>query len=311
LNQRDRIFWLRIQRKAYTLSPDVRRAFLAGVRKLAESLSADELAYLIESGGIEQILSQSFSEDAMERAFDEVRQSVRANTQAAARYFLRDVPRITMGFDTFNPHHIEAIRALETRVMQTLKDDVRGAVRAHVEAGLASGKHPKTIARGIRDVVGLAPHQEAWVRNFRDELERGDAKALQRVLRDRRFDKALAKGPLSKERIDRMVDAYRRRVIAHNAETNARTASLDAMKLGQRLAWEDAIAQGTVGADELVETWITVRDSRVRPEHVVMHGEQKPFSGVYSNGQKIPGESDFNCRCLSRVSVRRMAKVGV
>jgi uncharacterized protein with gpF-like domain len=38
-----------------------------------------------------------------------------------------------------------------------------------------------------------------------------------------------------------------------------------------------------------------------REEHIPLHGETVPFDSPYSNGQMIPGETDYNCACESVV----------
>jgi hypothetical protein len=49
-----------------------------------------------------------------------------------------------------------------------------------------------------------------------------------------------------------------------NAETNARTATVDSLKLGQQLTWQDAADKGIVDLALLDKTWVTVGDDRVR-----------------------------------------------
>ncbi len=44
-----------------------------------------------------------------------------------------------------------------------------------------------------------------------------------------------------------------------------------------------------------------------RDEHVPMNGETVPYDQPYSNGQMIPGEGDYNCGCLSRYHLQRVA----
>jgi hypothetical protein len=100
-----------------------------------------------------------------------------------------------------------------------------------------------------------------------------------------------------------MTTAYRKRMEAFNAETQARTAALDAQRLGQRLSWQDAIDRGIVKTDELYRTWVSVGDDRVRPEHVEMDGEEQPYEQPYSNGETVPGESTYNCRCIEKYTV--------
>jgi hypothetical protein len=201
---------------------------------------------------------------------------------------------------------IDAVRQLETRVMTTLDASIRETVRAYVENGLRDGASPRTVARGLRSVIGLAPNQETAVANFEKALrgENPNATPTDYKLRDKRFDRTLAKGPLSEAQIEKMVTAYRKRMVAFNAETNARTAALDAQKLAQRLAWEDAIAKGLVEPGSLYKTWRGVMDDSERDTHIAMEGDTVPFDQPHTNGQMIPGEGEWGCRCVDVISVR-------
>lgn len=274
------------------------------------------MARLIAAGGADALVNAWLTEIALTSAFAPAQGLLQANLKAATVYFARAdvVTRLTggvvkFGFNILNPAVIDAVRQLDTKVMQTLQGDAREAVRAWVENGLRDGLHPMAVARDLRAIVGLAPNQAAAVRNFRRLLEAGDREALTRALRDHRFDATLAKAlghggaGLSTEQIDRMVGQYERRMLAFHADTVSRTATLDALKMGQRLTWQNAIDRGDVGGDRLRRRWSGVRDSRERPEHWLMDdradaGESHPMDEAYSNGELVPGESTWNCRCL-------------
>jgi uncharacterized protein with gpF-like domain len=96
-------------------------------------------------------------------------------------------------------------------------------------------------------------------------------------------------------------------MVAFNAETHARTAALDAQKLAQKLTWEQAVARGDVDGGRLKKRWTQIDRPTKRLEHIPLHGEVVPWDQPYSNGQMIPGESDFNCGCLSLFFLARAA----
>jgi hypothetical protein len=123
-------------------------------------------------------------------------------------------------------------------------------------------------------------------------------------LRDKRLKVTEAMTPAQ---IDKAVDAYRKKFIAWHSDTVARTATLDALKKGQALAWQDAVDRGIVSGDRLFKVWITVGDDRVRDEHAAVNGESVPYNATYSTGEFTPGSSTFNCRCLSRYVQRASA----
>jgi len=306
-----RTFWLRAQRRAAALEPELSRALLRAFQIIRDAVPQTELARIIDSGHFETLLQAAFADAVLDRAFLPVRDRLRSITADAVRYFARDLPRggrvdggIAVSFDVLNPRVIDAIRALDTKVIQTLKDDVRETVRAYVENAVRDGVGPRTVARDLRDVIGLAPNQARAVDNYRTLLETGDSAALRRQLRDKRYDRTTARAfgadgeGLPADTIDAMVAAYRKKMLAFNAETNARTATLDALKAGQRLSWQDAIDAGIVDGARLVKRWIGVKDDRERPEHLAMEGETVPFDQPFSNGEMIPGDSTYNCRCI-------------
>lgn len=253
-------------------------------------------------------MDQALSVKDIQAAFASYRARMRLTTQDAVAYFGKDIPGVAahsigVAFDMLDPAVIQAVKELDDRMLNTLAADLRETVRQAIQAGLEAGVGPRTIARELREIIGLAPNQEQAVRNFQRALE-GDASAgnpLDRKLRDRRFDATIRKGALTGEQVDKMTSAYRRRMLAFNAETNARTATLDSLKLGQNLAWEDAVQAGIIDRASLVKQWKGVMDDREREEHVAMEGETVGFDDFYSNGEQIPGESTFNCRCLSIV----------
>lgn len=306
------LFWQRANRRAAELAPDFASSILRAFQILRETLSPTELARIVRLGDIDQLFRDVLTNPALDRAFAPFREKLRQATERQFKYFTRDLPKagkvdgvVGVSFDVLNPKIIEAIRQLDTKMIQTLQDDVRETVRQRLEAGLVAGESPAAIARDLRAVIGLSPTQEDAVRSFRRKLEAGDRSVLKRSLRDKRFDKTLERAlggdgeGLPVSRIEAMTDAYRRKMIAFNANTNARTAALDSMKLGQRLTWADAVDNGIVDRDRLMKRWVGVMDDRERDEHVEMEGEEVQFDEPFSNGELVPGESTYNCRCIA------------
>ena len=314
-----RALFARVSRETARLTPDIARAILRAFALLASEMSEAQLAEAIASGSVERLLTRLLAPEIEARAFYPVREAIRRSVGRETRLFQRDLPRraqavtgtVGIGFDILNPKVIDAIRTLETRVIATLSESVRGAVRAHIELGLERGVGPRAMARGLRAVIPLAPNQVRAVANFERMLREGDRAALTRALRDHRFDRTLdrllgVRGEgLSAEQVKRMTDAYRRNMVAFSAETNARTAALNSVKLGQRLSWQDAIDRGVVDSGSLMKRWVNVGDDRVRDEHLAqpvgVAGETVPFEETYSTGEMEPGDLAYNCRCLSFV----------
>lgn len=315
----ERAYWLKVHRRAASLTPDLAAAILTAFKQLRDSLSEAELARIIEGASIERIFTSVLSTAVFAQAFTPLREQIRKSVLDSIKYFSRDLPKagkvgnISFAFDSLNPKVIDAIKALNTRVMADLTDGVRETFRQVVERGLTEGASPRRVARDIKGLIGLAPNQEQAVVNFQKMLEAGDRTALRRQLRDKRFDRTLDRAlgadgeGLTAPRVEAMTNAYRRKMIGFNAETHARTATLDSLKLGQRLSINDAVDRGILDGDRMEKTWVGVMDDRERESHVAMEGETVAYDEPFSNGQMIPGENEYNCRCVARYHQRREA----
>jgi hypothetical protein len=310
----ERAFLERVHRKASTMTPELAALLLSAYRLIAASLPESEMAHLITIGAVDTLILAVLSDASLDLAFRQVQRLMRRSLETALTYAARDLPKagkvngqLVVMFDHLDPNVIRAIETLDAKILPTLKADVRETIRQAIQAGLESGVNPRTIARGLRDVVGLSPAQELAVRNYRAELIAGDVAAAEaRALHDARF---VVTESMSAEKIDRMVAAYRRSMQGFHAETISRTATLDAFKKAQRLSWQQAIDAGIVDGGRLIKTWIQVDRPTKREAHIPLNGETVPFDQPYSNGEMVPGEApdEWNCACLSRVFVGRAA----
>lgn len=334
MTPQERAFSLRLRNRAARLQPDLQRRLLAAWDLIRGSLSEAELARAIRSGSVQQLLNDFLSDETLDQAFGAYRELIQRQSVTAAETWTRNIPEFMRPalFDALNPRVFQALRNLDSRVMQEMRTEVRETVRQAALGGFERGENPRATARRIRETVGLSPRQETAVLNFRRQLEAGDRSALTRVLgrgEIRRPDgssivreahaggqglsatdiayleRQLGKGPIPADWIDRRVDQYRRRLNSLNAEAHSRTVALDAQRLAQRNAWESAIDQGTVDRTRLRRVWLAVAgpggDGRNRPEHLALHGTEVLFDQPYPNGQMIPGETDYNCRCGERI----------
>jgi hypothetical protein len=305
----------RLHRRAASVSPELAAAILLAWARLRESMPEAALARAIALGA-ERVFELVLTQAVLDVALAPIRQRLRESIVKAVPYYASTLPpkvvgEVTLGFDILSPHVVDAIRGLETRVMTQFATDLRETVREAVTRGLTDGLSHRTVAKGLRQAIGLAPSQARDVEAYRVKLENAHKRsdAFDNKLRDRRFDAALKKAratgePLPKERIEKMVDAYRRRRINQNAAINARQAAVDAQKLANRLAWDDAIAQGAVDAGSLQKTWRGVMDDRERESHRAHEGETVPFDQPYSGGYMVAGSPDWGCRCVDVYSVR-------
>lgn len=332
----ERLYIARLTRRADKLSPELARRELAAYELIRQSLSEAELVRAIETGQVDRLLAEILSDENLDRTLRSLRLKIdQTLIDSASAEAARGLPSSLAGvFDRLAPHVIEAVRRFDIRPTGALKAEVRQTVRQVVEDGLRAGKGPRVVASRIYGAIGLAPNQQRAIERFRAELLAGDRAALSRSLGQdilvtadgnairrsghaggkgltdlqlARLDRKLGTEPLSASVVDTYVESYRKRLVAWNTETHARTVTLQAQKAGNQLAWDDAIERGVVAPEQLAVEWVAVGgpggDGRNRPEHLAMHGETIPFGGTFSNGQKVPGESDYNCRCVARVKL--------
>lgn len=329
----ERALFQRIKAQADRLQPAASKRLLDAYDVIRASMTEAQIMNALRTGSLDHFLAEVLNDRAMDAAFSQLRHEVARATLQASDAWYRTLPsRVRLGaaFDNLNPRVIEALQDLDTRVVVNLRDEVRESVREAARVGIEAGKGPRVIASRLKEAVGLSPSHARAVAKFRKELESGDRSALNRVLgrgvirtpdgseiersghaggkglgaRDLgALRKKLGNEPLTPEQIERYTESYRRRLIAVNTEAHTRSIALDSSRLAQRNSWQSAIDRGFAQAERLQRTWVTVGDDRVRPEHMRLNGETVAWDGTFSNGEKIPGESTYNCRCIERVTL--------
>jgi uncharacterized protein with gpF-like domain len=149
--------------------------------------------------------------------------------------------------------------------------------------------------------------------NYRRALQAGDANALTRQLRDRRFDSSVARAisgerDLSAAQVDKLVARYTERWLKFRSETIARTEAKRALGSGNQLLWEQAVAAGRVEASQVTKKWATVGDHKVRNAHRELNGQVVGLNDRFrcSEGTiAYPGDPSasaglvIGCRCTA------------
>ena len=156
--------------------------------------------------------------------------------------------------------------AQPTQFVQGLTDQQAVATRSAMANAMETGRGFEASARAFRDSIGLAPDQVSAVANYERLLRANSTMALDRALRDRRSDPSLehaidAGEPLPEEKITRMVDAYRRRMLDFRARTIARTESISIMSQAQQATMEQNVASGLIKPDQIEQTWHATIDA--------------------------------------------------
>lgn len=298
----------------------VRRTFARFLQDARSPAIIRRVREALEGGGVAAGLD--IIEEASRPVGEVISELLEAAGDAEARALRRIVgsSREVLSFDPASPRAAAIIRRSRLEFVAEFSRQQRLVTRAALSEALQTGAGPVEVARAIRDSIGLTEAQRQAVLSYRRLLEAGDAAALERDLRDRRFDGSVlraARGdePLTEAMIKRMVDRYRARYLQYRAETIARTESVRA--LGQ--ARQESLQQVVEGAD-IPKSWITrvwrsTRDKRVRDTHMAMDGQERgldaPFQSPSGARLMVPGDGSLgapaeeiiNCRCVVLVRV--------
>lgn len=233
---------------------------------------------------------------------------------------------VVVSYDQTNYRALRRMEANRLELVREFTERQVEATRAALLDGIERGLNPRAMAREFRDSIGLTQSQLRYVSNYRRQLETLDPGALARRLRDARFDRTVFdaidhESPLPKSVINKLVQRYRERWIAHRAETIARHEALQAAHGGVDEAIQQAIENGAFTPEEATSKWHTARDERVRDpkigattSHRTMHGQERPYGEPFESGAgnllRYPGdptaplEDTMLCRCRMGVRVK-------
>lgn len=294
--------------------PRLRAAWALLLSRLRESMGEERLAQLIAHGGPEEALREV---QRLAPAFAVEVQAVyilAAQSAAAAAAS----SGVVVALDLTNTAAVRAMQLNQLRLIREITEQQRLVFHEVIGSGVTRGANPRAVARELRASLGLTQRQAQAVSNYRRLLQQGDSAALQRALRDRRFDASVGRAidgtkPLTPDQVDRMVDRYRERYVAYRAEVIARTEALRAVHEGADETWRQLIEGGEVDRRRVVRTWVTARDGRVRDSHRPMNGQKRGMGEQFVSGRGMhlrhPGDIEaaasetIQCRCVVTIRI--------
>jgi len=290
---------------------DVRfqRALLNAVNAARDEYTLAALVRLLEDGNIQEALERVAATGAIRLADEFAAVYTLAGRSTADT--LSDALEVLVSFDQVNDRAVFVMQQERLRFIREFNASQRNATRTALVDGIERGLNPIDQARNFRASIGLTQRQQEAVINYRHLLSEGNSEALSRQLRDRRFDRTIARAiredkPLTRKQIDTMVSRYNERYIKYRSEVIGRTEALRAVHSGNDEMYRQAIDASQVTVEQLERTWVTARDGRVRDSHSALGGKKRRIDETWdtSNGSlRYPGDPDgpveetAQCRC--------------
>lgn len=288
---------------AASLEPKLAKAVLAALEKVSDSVKMAAIVKALEAGNVADVVALLDTPEvaaAYQALSPALQQTVYASGMLGAAAINLKLRGAVFAFDQLNPVLIQWLQTYHLGLIKQISEQTKAAVRDELLAGMQAGKNPKAVARHVKDIVGLTQTQAKAVSNYRKELEtfhlrqsaagynlgakidrvngtqvlRPDDDGTpkdgidERRLRDFRFDGQLKRAmetgkPLSKDQIDKMVAAYRRKYLAYRSRTIARTEAMRTTNVGVQEAWRQAIASGKMPEALVRKTWLVAKDERL------------------------------------------------
>jgi hypothetical protein len=321
-------------------APEIQKAFLDAIARITDAAQVQAIVAALARGDTDAAMQAVGLEPAAFRPLDiAVSTAYESGGEAVAARLAPMAKvigtRLNIMFDARNLRAESWLRNHSSTLVTEIVEDQRTAIRQHLEAGMAAGQNPRTVAldlvgrinvkTGKREggVIGLTSSQAAWARNFEQELTQLKPEALNRKLRDKRFDAAIAKAiksgtPLSPALITKMVTAYRNRALKSRADSIGRTEAMTSLQRGQKESMQQAIDKGTVKEKYVTKEWVNSHDTRVRHTHQLLGGQKVPFAGRfksvsgatldYPGDPEAPAAERIQCRCNMRIRVDYIAQ---
>jgi len=322
-----------------TWEPQLRRAFIEAVYNMRDAAQIGLIEEYLSKGDIDNALRAVNLDPQAWQPFDiAMRNAFAAGGEATAAVvpviIVNGGFRSVFQFDVRNPAAERYLTQRSSTMIADIISDQQTMIRGVLTSGLSQGLNPRSVAldlvgriskqTGRREggMIGLTDSQAQWVTNYEAEL-RGDnpLAALERSLRDRRFDSAVRRAvkadkQLTEDQIDSMVRTYTNRALRYRAETIARTETLTALHEAAEQSLQQATQEG-IDPNDITRIWRTAGDDRVRDSHAEMDGEERgmnePFvSGdgnmiFYPGDPAAPPEETINCRCWLETNIDFLA----
>jgi hypothetical protein len=292
------------------MEPNIRRAFMAAIRRSTAAIDYADLVAAIEAGRIEDAIIMLEIKPAFVSPIVEAMRDGFLIAGAQAENILPVAIRAKFGFG-MNPRAAAWAESRSADLVEGINDNlpaVRELIRQSVNEGIPARRVALDITGRVDPVtkqrsgglLGLnSPQTDQVIRAramlanpetmadyFSRDTETG-ALIPRYKLSDRRFDKLILKAikdgkPLAKADLDKIMDAHKRKAAGYRGRVIARTEALNSLRAGQHEGFQQQVDSNVMGPGwYLEEEWQTRLDGRERPHHHAMNGVKIKFGELF------------------------------
>jgi len=323
---------------------EVADAFLEGVNDLTTRAQVERVVVALTAGDIDgAIAALNLDPVAFNRMIDAIEASYAAGGAATADSLPKRDPdgvALLLRFDDRNPRAEAWLRDKSSTLVTRIMDEQRQGIRQALTDGMVRGDNPRRVAldvvgridratgRRTGGVIGLTPQQERFSRSAADELASGDPAQLRhyltRELRDRRFDRTIAKAireetPVPAETASRALVQYKNRLLRYRGELIGKVEVFTALAEARDEAYQQLVDKGRVSPADIVKTWRHFASENPRVQHIAMQGKKarlnQPFvlpDGTtmrFPHDERAPIKHRAGCKCQADYRIDWSANV--
>jgi hypothetical protein len=301
-----------LRRRADRFTPVLRTAFLRGLEKVRNAADLTAAADALRSGNVDAAVLALFPPESRATLDSDLNvDAIRVLLSNAKQTMATEVPSaLRVKIDGPSPAVMEALDRIASRDVAPIIEGTEEGLRDVLRSGLRRGLHHTAIAREAQFAIGLSSYDISLIETFELQLRGDPTTALQRALRDRRFDSTVRKAAdavteLTDPQVATMREAYAARLHRWRAETYSQTTVLNSLREGQLSTWRTIADEQGISRGRLFKFWICTMDGRERQTHHDMHERGVPVDEPWIvpgvGPVMTPGDNEYNCRCAQVV----------
>lgn len=265
---------------------EIKAQFIAAVLSMQSALgNLSEVARLLESGAFERVLR--LLDRAALRLGTTWAQVFNDAATSTAALLTSKLKNVEATYDQASFTATEIVRQNRARLITNFINEQARASRGAASAAAMRGDDARSQAKAFKDSIGLTEYQQRSLDVYR---------------------RSLLQAGRSKQQADRLVEEYRKRLLAARATAVAAVEAQRAVHEGIEEAYRQAILDGELEPNQVSASWKTMGDDKVRHSHRPMDGQTQPYGQPFVTGRgnrlrfptdpNGPIEEIANCRCV-------------